>query len=297
MQNKSPVGALYVLGAAMLWGTSGTAQAFAPIGFDPKVIGALRLLVGGGVLLALALYRRELGRLRDWDWKSVLVAAAFIASFQICFFAAVATTGVAVGTVIGIGSAPVIGGLLGRIFRGEALSRRWFVATILAIVGCCLLSLSRGEVTVDPLGVTLAIGAGASYASYSLMTKVLLEKHTTNAVIAMVVCGGAIILSPLLINCDLDWLLQPLSISVVLYIGIATMALPYWLFAHGLQTAKLSKAMTLALAEPMTAAILGIVVLGEQLHFQAFLGVSMIFAGLVVLVLHLPLSRQRNVKL
>ena len=39
-REKTISGAWFVLGAAVLWGTTGTAQAFAPSGYDPKVIGA-----------------------------------------------------------------------------------------------------------------------------------------------------------------------------------------------------------------------------------------------------------------
>jgi len=280
----SAAGVWFVLGAALLWGTTGTAQAFAPSGFDPMVIGALRLLVGGVALLGLALYRRELGRLRDWNWLPLFLAAVFTASYQLCFFAAVARTGVAVGTIVGIGSAPVIGGFLGRVFRGETLSRRWMIATSLAIAGCSLLSLSGGDIAIDPVGILLAVGAGAAYAAYTLMIKGLLEKHAPNAVMALVVCLGAILISPVLVNCELDWLLQPRSIGVVIHLGLATMALSYWLFARGLQTVQVATAVTLSLAEPMTAATLGIVVLGEQLNAQALTGISLIFAGLVVLV-------------
>jgi len=288
----SAAGVWFVLGAALLWGTTGTAQAFAPSGFDPMVIGALRLLVGGVALLGLALYRRELGRLRDWNWLPLFLAAVFTASYQLCFFAAVARTGVAVGTIVGIGSAPVIGGFLGRVFRGETLSRRWMIATSLAIAGCSLLSLSGGDIAIDPVGILLAVGAGAAYAAYTLMIKGLLEKHAPNAVMALVVCLGAILISPVLVNCELDWLLQPRSIGVVIHLGLATMALSYWLFARGLQTVQVATAVTLSLAEPMTAATLGIVVLGEQLNAQAFTGISLIFAGLVVLVARrLPVRR------
>lgn len=288
----SAAGVWFVLGAALLWGTTGTAQAFAPSGFDPMVIGALRLLVGGVALLGLALYRRELGRLRDWNWLPLFLAAVFTASYQLCFFAAVARTGVAVGTIVGIGSAPVIGGFLGRVFRGETLSRRWMIATSLALAGCSLLSLSGGDIAIDPVGILLAVGAGAAYAAYTLMIKGLLEKHAPNAVMALVVCLGAILISPVLVNCELDWLLQPRSIGVVIHLGLATMALSYWLFARGLQTVQVATAVTLSLAEPMTAATLGIVVLGEQLNAQAFTGISLIFAGLVVLVARrLPVRR------
>jgi len=288
----SVTGVWFVIGAALLWGTTGTAQAFAPSGYDPKVIGALRLLIGGVALLGLAIYRRELGRLSDWNWLPLCLAAVFTATYQICFFAAVDKTGVAVGTIVGIGSAPVIGGFLGRVFRGEKLSRRWMIATSLAIAGCCLLSLSGGEVAIDPVGILLAVGAGAAYAAYTLMIKGLLEQHSPNAVMALVVCLGAVLLSPMLVNCDLDWLMQPRSIGVVMHLGLATMALSYWLFARGLQTVQVSTAVTLSLAEPMTAATLGIVVLGEQLNAQAFTGILLIFAGLVVLVARrMPVNR------
>jgi len=274
-----------VLGAALLWGTTGTAQAFAPVGFDPKVIGALRLLIGGLALLVLAAMRRELGSWRDWNWLLVLFSGLFTASYQLCFFAAVAKTGVAIGTVVGIGSGPVAGGLLGWFFRGEIPGRHWFLATLLAIGGCTLLSLSGGDVAVDSFGILLAVGAGASYATYTLMLKGLLERHSPNAVMAVVVCAGALLMAPLLVDCDPNWLIQPRAIAVVLHLGLATMALSYWLFARGLRQVQVATAVTLSLAEPMTAATLGLLVLGEQLNVPAFFGISLIFTGLLSLIM------------
>lgn len=295
VDNQNRSGALFVLFAAMLWGTTGTAQAFAPVGFDPRVVGTLRLMIGGVVLLGLALSRKELGRLRDWRWTAVTLAAAFTASYQLCFFAAVAKTGVAVGTIVGIGSAPIAGGLLGIAFRGERPGRRWYLATALAIFGCILLSLSGGEVAVDLLGIILAIGAGVSYAAYTLMIKGLLENHSPNAVMALVVSLGALMLSPMLLYCDLEWLLQPRTIAVVLHLGLATMALSYWLFARGLKGVQVATAMTLTLAEPMTAATLGLLVLGERLDAQAFTGLALIFSGLIILVVRRPLRTSEAV--
>jgi len=284
-QHNSIGGHWFVLGAAILWGTTGTTQAFAPAGFDPKAIGALRLLIGGIALTCLTIKRKEFGTFSDWQLAPVFLAGLFTAIYQVCFFSAVAKTGVAVGTVVAIGSAPIAGGLLGLIFRGERLGRRWLMATILAITGCSLLNFSSGDVSIDPLGTMLALAAGLSYAAYTLTIKGLLVNHNPNALMAVVVCVGALILSPVLMNIDTDWLLQSRSIVVVLHLGLASMALSYWLFARGLQLVQVSTAVTLTLAEPLTAATLGVVLLGEQLNTQGVCGIILILGGLVVLVM------------
>ncbi len=260
----------FIIFAALLWGTTGTAQAFSPAGFDPKVIGAMRLVVGGAALMFLAIKRKDMGHLRDWSILPLLAAALLTASYQICFFSAVAKTGVAVGTIVGVGSAPIAGGLLGRIFRGEHLSRRWLIATVLAICGCSMLSLSDGSVSVDTVGILYALGAGVSYSAYTLIIKGMLEKLPPNAIMAAVVCLAGVILSPILADVDPQWLWQPRSIIVILHLGIISMAVSYWFFARGLATVPVSSATTLSLAEPATAAVLGIVILGEQMTAQSF---------------------------
>ncbi|MFN3980926.1 MAG: EamA family transporter, partial [Caldilinea sp.] len=122
----------FVLVAAVCWGTTGTAQTFAPEGATPLAVGAMRLLIGGAALLLFALGRRQL-RLQGWPLSATMVAIGTIAGYQLFFFAGVARTGVAVGTVVGIGSAPIFAGLLGLLLLGEKPSRRWMLATLLAI--------------------------------------------------------------------------------------------------------------------------------------------------------------------
>lgn len=276
-------GALLVLAAGVLWGTTGTTQALAPVGASPTSIGALRLVVGGGVLMLLALCRGGFGAGR-WPILASLLAGAFVASYQLCFFAAVSRTGVAVGTLVAIGSSPVIAGLLGVVFRGERPGRSWVVATVLALSGCGLLVVGGGgRIAADPLGIVLALGAGASYASYTMAIKGLLPGRTPGAVMAVVFSIGALLLSPFLLVSDLHWVAAPKGIAVVLYLGVVVTALSYWLFARGLRSVPVATAVTLSLAEPLVAAVLGIVLLGERLSLTALCGIPLLFAGLAVL--------------
>jgi drug/metabolite transporter, DME family len=278
-----------VLAAGVLWGTTGTAQAFAPAGTSPLAVGSVRLLVGGTALLVLALVRRQL-QPRGWPWLPTLAAIAGIALYQICFFAAVARTGVAVGTIVAIGSAPMFAGLLG-LLANERPDGRWLAATLLAVAGCTLLVTSGGDMQVDLWGILLALGAGASYAGYTAASRALLRRQPADAVAAVSFFGGALLLAPLLFAVDLTWLTEPRGLLVALELGLVATTLAYVLYVRALRTVPAATAVTLALVEPLTAATLGIVVLGERLSPLALAGIGLLLAGLLILAMPWPLRR------
>jgi DME family drug/metabolite transporter len=274
-----------VLAAAVLWGTTGTAQALAPEGAQPVAIGAMRLAIGGTALLVVAGIR---GALRDgprWPALAIAFAGGSMALYQICFFAGVAKTGVAVATIVAIGTAPILAGVLGFLVRGERPESRWVMATVFAIVGCGLLVAASGRLSVDALGIVLALGAGGAYATYAVASKGLLDERSPDAVMAVVFCLGALLLAPLRFVADLSWLAQPRGLAVALHLGLVATAAAYILFARGLMVIPVATAVTLSLAEPLTAGALGVVVLGEQLTTSAVLGIGLIFTGLVLLAL------------
>jgi DME family drug/metabolite transporter len=269
-----------VLSAAVLWGTTGTAQALAPESATPASVGSIRLVLGGAALLAYALWRGAFRGGGSWRWQSTLAAALSIAAYQICFFAGVARTGVAIGTMVGIGTSPILAGVIGFIVRGERPVRQWGIATALAILGCSLLLASGGSIQVDPLGILLAVAAGGAYALFTVTSKGLMEGNPPEAVMAVTFCLGAVLLLPVLFSADLSWLAQPRGIAVALHLGLVTVGVAYSLFARGLSLVPVAVAATLTLAEPLTAGLLGVLVLGEPLNLMAGAGILLIFAGL-----------------
>lgn len=281
-------GTLFVVGAAVLWGTTGTAQALAPADADPISVGALRLVLGGVALMIFALARGQTLQLTAWPLKPTLIAGLTIATYQLCFFGGVSRTGVAVGTIVGIGSAPIIAGLLGWRLNGEKPGGRWLAATLLAIAGCALLILPGENAQVDPSGILLAVGAGLSYALYALFSKRLLADYPPDAVMAVVFCLGAVILAPLLFITGVDWLDEPRGWLVVLHLGLIATALAYVLFARGLTVVLTATAVTLSLAEPLTAGLLGVIVVGETLTLPALAGIGLLVTGLVLLSVRIP---------
>ncbi|MDY0095803.1 MAG: EamA family transporter [Candidatus Vecturithrix sp.] len=276
-------GQWFILAASILWGTNGTAQAFAPAGSNPLAIGALRIVIGGIALISLAVLRGSFRRGLSLPFWPTAAAGIGVALYQFCFFAGVAKTGVAVGTIVTIGSSPIFAGILDFLVRKERPGSLWMASTVLAIVGCGLLSLPGGRVNVDIIGIVLALGAGACYGIYAIFNKGLIRSNPPEAVTAMIFCAGAVVVLPVLLKTDPHWLLQPRSLLVVLHLGIITTAGSYTLFAHGLQSVSVAAAVTLTLAEPLTASLLGLAILGERLTLPAFLGIGLIFGALALL--------------
>ncbi len=275
---------LLILMAAVLWGTAGTAQAFAPVGATPLAVGLVRLSVGGISMLAVAMLTRSFTPSVAWDPWAVLRSVFSLAAFQPLFFIGLSRTGVAVGTVVAIGSAPIFAGLLGWAVRHERPGGAWLTATVLAIIGCALLLLNPQDVTVDPLGVVSALGAGFAYAAYTVFSKALLLRHKPYAVVAVVFCLSAMFLIPLAAGSDFTWIMTRQGVAVSLHLGLVTASLAYMLFSRGLVYTPSATAVTLTLAEPLTAGMLGVLVLKERITWLTALGIFLLVVGLLVLL-------------
>jgi DME family drug/metabolite transporter len=293
LPTRPHAGEWLVLAACLCWGTTGTAQALGPDHASPLAVGAIRLAVGGSALLALALFRRVL-KPYGWPPAATAVAVFHVALYQVTFFAAVRMTGVAVGTMVAMGSSPIFAGVTAYLVRGERPGRRWAISTALAVLGCCLLVLAGSRsVSADPLGIGLALITGFAYATYTLAGKQLLDKHPPDAAMAVMFFGGAILLSPLFFLLDFDWFLEPRGLASGLHLGLVATALAYVFFSRGLRLVPVATAVTLSLAEPLTAATLGLLLLGERLTPLSAAGMGLLFVGLALLAVRGKAPRAR----
>ncbi|MEV5412373.1 EamA family transporter [Thermopolyspora sp. NPDC052614] len=276
-----------IIAAAVLWGTAGTAGTLAMAGgvdASPLDLAAARLVIGGlvlGVLLTVGARGRVLRTGMGWR---MLFATVAVVAYQLCFFAAVDRTGVAIGTVVAIGSGPVFTGLLSWYFDRTRPSARWAGATAAAIAGCALLIAGGGvEAGRDVVtGVLLALLGGLLYAYYAVTAAGAIALGAPSGLVMGQMFGGGAILSlPLLSFGGIGWLSEPYGLLTAVYLGCATTALAYFLYGRGLRTTPVATAATLALAEPAVAAVLGLVVLGERLSPSSWAGMAMLGLALV----------------
>jgi drug/metabolite transporter, DME family len=270
---------LQVLLAAVCFGTTGTAQALGP-GGSPVAVGAARIVFGGLLLVLVArALRVRLPRVS----RELIAMACAVALYQLSFFAAVRLTGVAVGTVVAIGTGPAAAGVLGRVVNGERLSARWAQATALAAVGVLLLAGDGGG-SVDAIGVALAVTSGVGYATYTVLTKrMLVAGEAPEGVMAAGFGWAGLLLAPALVLAGPGFLATPGGLAMATYLAAVPTALAYVLFSRGLRHLSSGETATLVLAEPLTAAVLGVVALGEHPSPAAGAGAPLVLAGLLVL--------------
>jgi DME family drug/metabolite transporter len=285
-----PMARLYVLMAAVLFGTTGTAQALGPAGLSPLSVGAARVVIGGGILGVLALARpRPLARMSP---ALVICAGAAVAAYQLTFFEAVHRAGVAVAAVVAIGSGPIASGALERALGDAWPGRRWLAASALAIAGIVALGVGgTGDGSASASGIVLALASGTAYASYTVIAKRLLRGGSPIQVMGAAFGVGSIILLPVLLIGDMRWLHTTRGIELAGYLAVGPTVLAYLLFARGLRRLTASETTTIVLAEPVTAAILAMAVLHEPLGTMAIAGVLLVIVGVGVLAL--PSSARR----
>lgn len=274
---------LLVISAGGLFGTAGTAAALGPAGTTPIGVGILRIEIGALALLAamplLGASPRRLILL--WRTPAMLVTAFCAGAYQLCFFAGVSRVGVALGTLVAVGSAPIAAGLVGWLALRHRPTIGWLLATTVCIVGLGLLTAADIVAGGDWLGLFLALAAGMCIAGYNVAAKFQLNRGASAIEVpAASFALGGLALLPILATQPLGWLAQPAGAALALYLGTATMGLANFLLARGMRGITPGSATTLMLADPAVATILGVVVLGEVLSTGQAFGMVLVLIGL-----------------
>ncbi len=301
MKTSSWPGIVLALSAAVLWGTTGTSQHFAGAHLSAYWIGALRLVIAAlffAVLVACA--ERDAGARPRVPglWRRQLLAGAAIAAYNLAFFAGVRLAGVAVGTMVGIGSGPLFAGVLQALVTRRAPVPLWWLGTALAIVGGAAIVLGGGGsdgASTHLGGLLLCMAAGFSYAVYTLTAKSL-ATHASPARASLWVFGTAAAIA-----LPVAWMLVPSGPSdlaaagarawlVVAWLGLVATGVSYLLFSTALRFISGATGVALALAEPLTAFTLAVLLLGEPLRASGLAGIALIMAGLALVVA----SERRN---
>lgn len=287
--NDRLLGILSVLVAAVLWGTTGTAATFAPE-VSAVAIGAAAM-GGGGLMqamLAAGRVRRHRAQLKA-QWRWLLVGAIAVAIYPLAFYASMRLAGVTIGTVVSIGSAPLLSALIEYRLDGLRLGARWMLGAGLGLSGMLLLCLAEGSghvpagtATGVAPGTLLGLLAGLSYALYSWTSRRLMQQGIASRAAMGATFGiGGLLLLPVLLLTGAPLLASWGNAAVGLYMAVVPMLLGYLCFGHGLARIPASTATTITLFEPVVAAGLAVAIVGERLPAMGWAGIVLILACLI----------------
>lgn len=293
-------GLAYVTFAAVAWGTSGPVAA---VVFDASGLGPLALsfwrTAGGFALLLVVRAVRALRRGRPRGERPaepmrrraarIAITGAGLAVFQAAYFAAVDGTGIAVGTVVTLGAAPVMVALGGRVLMGERLGTGGRPAVSGALAGLAVLMLGGdGTGAVRPAGVAMALLSAAGYAVITLYTRFLGHRGRASDPFTTTLTSfgvGTVCLLPLAAAEGLWPQTHELgrTLGLLGYLVSVPTALAYALFFAGLAAVRGTTVTVITLLEPVTAAVIAVALLGERLTAATAVGTAVLLSAVGVL--------------
>ena len=297
--NDSFKGALAIIIASFLWGTTGTAAQFAP-DISPLAIGAFAMGVGG-VLLCVNALRMLIKDIRILlaTPLTFLFGSACVAIYPLAFYSSMRLSGVAIGTVVSIASAPLFAALLEYFVTKKPVSLRWFISFVFGALGIGLLAVGKSQSTLEltspqsdhMYGVALGLFAGLTYAGYSWAAKQHIDAgaHSKSAMAGLFGCA-AIVLLPSLWFTGQNMFANAINTGVLLYMAVVPMFLGYLLFGYGLRTTEASKATLITLIEPLVATLFAVFLIGEAFRPVGWVGMMLVCLCLLIQSIKIPFA-------
>ena len=276
-----------ILLAGVCWGTNGLffrhLTAFGLGSFEvlfTKMLVAMVLL--GGFLLvkdrsAFRLHRKDL-------WIFLAIGCIGMLAFNYFYFQAMVYNTVAVAVAL-LYTSPIFVVTLSALLFKEKITKRKLLALSVIFGGCLFASgvVSEG-LRISALGLFFGVGAGLFYGSYSIFSRMVLERGYSSITVAFyaiaISCfGGAFLADYEVLGAALS---LPMSVNVL---GIATFAClaPMLLYTWGLQKVETGVASMLVTSEPVAAALISSLILGEAMQVSTVIGIGLILLGIVVM--------------
>jgi len=285
-----PISTLCLVLSGLLWGTGGLiGTLFSQVtGLSMMSVAAYRLLTGGGLIVAFLTLTGERWPTGRAAWIRIAVNGLLSALFQGCYFAAISLTSVSLATLVTIGGTPVIVAIVEHARGHRTLGRAGMITIAMALAGLGLLAGVPGggggfgeAALLASTGMALVSAGG--FAAVTLLGASPLKGLNDLTLNGLGFSLGGIVLLPLaaVVGGGLGFRPSLASAGLLAALGIGPTAVAYTLYFRGLRTASASTAALLSLIEPLAAAVLAAVVLGDRLSATGIAGAVMLLAAVI----------------
>ena len=221
--------------------------------------------------------------------------------FSICMLYGVSMTSAVWAGVI-LAALPAVAALMSWLFLGERIGARTWAAIACAVIGIGLFSLSKQphvetiQQAVPPilglsretLGIALLIGAVLCEAAYIVIGKKLTASIAPKRIAAIINLWGWVLMTPpgLYLAPRFDFAGVPATMwLLLLFYALAASVWTVWLWMTGLRTVPAAKAAVFTVLLPVSAAAVGVLLLGETLQGLQWLAFGIALLGVVLATL------------
>ncbi|WP_423190390.1 DMT family transporter [Alkalibacterium sp. f15] len=279
------VGAGLVISAAILWGLSGGLGGFLmDKGLDPLVISFFRGAVGFLCILIWFVFKPT-----RWDKKMLLwsiVAGLGVAGNFMLYFISISEASVAVAATL-MYTAPIFVLFVSFVFRLEKPSLYKWLAIGFVIVGVVLLTeiynINFDSITI--LGLVTGLGAGSSYALFLFGFKYASRYGEPQGILMMAFLTFTLLMLFFIDRNEAVSVFYSTDLLWMILLGVIGAGLSFFLYVAGLKRISPTSASVIAMVEPVTASLFGVIVLSEMLTLIQFLGMGIILATVTLLSL------------
>ncbi|MFJ9366213.1 EamA family transporter [Nocardia sp. NPDC101769] len=288
----------WALTSWVLFASSGPlAKAVMVTGWSPAAVTSVRITLAAVLLVpVVAVLRPRTLRFRRADlWLPLGYGVLGVAGVQLLFFVAVARVPVAVAMVL-VNLAPVLVALWVQTARHTRLRAPVWLGIGLALTGSALVAQLWQSSHLDMLGIAAGLGSAICSAGYFLLGEHGAGRHDPAGLTALGLAIGAVVVATftppwtlpahlLTAPAALGRLQAPVWL-VLLALSVAGTALPYLAGLRALRDLPPAPASVLAVVEPLVAAVLAWLLLGQSLGPAQIAGAAIMLIGAIFVQLN-----------
>lgn len=283
---KNILPTLSIIGAVFLWGSSFVAMRIVLKDLHPfavmfcRLFSALIFIIPISIKLFPKSYQKN-------DWKILLSMVLFQPCLYFLFESNALTF--TTSSQAGVISAclPLMVAVAAWFFLSESINSKTIIGLILSICGVILLTIFQSRQIDAPhpvLGNILEVGAMFSACANLILIKKLSSNYGAWSLTGMQIIAGTIFFLPgikYIINADPSiWTMQ--LIFLLLYLGICVSFLAFGLYNWGISKIKVSRASIFINLIPVTAVMLGWLILGETLNSKQMIAAIIVISGVLL---------------
>ncbi|WP_406946005.1 DMT family transporter [Halobacillus sp. SY10] len=275
-----------VILAAICWGISGgIADILMSKGWDPITISFYRGAVGFLCFLVWFLIRFS----RKWVYTSRLYLWSLLAGVGVAgnftlYFLSIEASSVAVAATL-MYTAPVFVLLISFVLGIERSSWLKWGCIVGVLIGIILLTGAYNIETLSAsfLGTAAGLGAGICYAVFIFGFKKASHKGSVETALATAFFFFCVILFVFTDKQEMTDALTSSDIGWFILLGLVGAGVSFILYIIGIRKTAPSTASMVAMVEPVTASLFGVLLLGDQLGMIQLVGMGLILFTITTL--------------